>query len=114
MDRRSLVLSCSAGHLGDGRGCGTAPRSQVRADTVEGEQLPVVDQVDDGLGSGPPRRRAELADHDIVLVANVTSVGQVCLATLPVDVGEAGQALPGEPVQESGQLSESPEGGSQV
>ncbi len=55
---RSLVLPGSAGHFSDGRGSGAAPWAQVRGDPVCGEQLPVVDQVDDGLGGGSAGRRA--------------------------------------------------------
>lgn len=74
-----------------------SPWPQVLGNPVGGEQLPVADQVCDDLGGSPAGCRAALADHVAVLVEQVAPVGQVCLAAVAVDVGQAGDALAGQP-----------------
>src|SRR6266567_1165648 len=114
LQRRGLVHGPAAGHLGDGRGGGASPRAQVRGETVSGEQFSVADEIDDDLGRGPAGRRAELADHDVVAVADVSPAGQVFLAAAGVDVLKACDTSLGEPVQEAGQLDEPAAGGAEV
>jgi hypothetical protein len=108
--RRRLVHRLAAGHLRDGRGGRSSPGAKAGGDAVGGEQLPVVEEVDDDLGSGTPCGWAELADHNTVLVAHVAAMGHVGLAAVVIDVGEAGDAPAAEPGQETGQLDQPPVG----
>src|SRR5208282_6728045 len=107
------VLS-SEGHLSDGGRGGSAPGPQVCGDPVGGEQFPVGDQVGDDLGGSLACPRAAFAGHKAGLVEQVAPVGQPCLAAVAVNVGEAGDALGVQPVQEPGQLSQASGHGPQV
>ncbi len=106
LERRGLVHGPAAGHFRDRRGGGASPGPQVRGDPVSGEQFPVADQVDDGLRRAPAGAGAELTDHGVVFAEQVAAVREVCLAVIGADVAQAGDALPGEPVQEPGQLEQ--------
>src|ERR1039457_1468314 len=113
-ERLRLVHAPAAGHLRDRGGGGPAPWPQAGVRAVGGEQFPVVDEVDDGLGGCPAGAGAALADHGAVLAGHVAAVGEVCLAVTGADLAQAVDALAGEPVQEPGSLAEAPAGGGNV
>lgn len=114
LDGLGLVLLPAVGHLGDGGRGGTAPRNQVRAWLVGGEQFAVVDQVDGDQGGGSPGRGALAANHTAVLVEHIAPVGQVCLAARGVHLAEGGEALLVEPAEEAGEFGEPVRAGPQV
>lgn len=75
------------------------PGPQALRGPVGGEQLPVADQVDDYLGCCPAGGGAAVAYRDAGLVEDVAPVHQPGGAAVLVDLAEAADALPGEPVR---------------
>ena len=71
-DRRGGVPRSARRHFGDRCGGGTAPGPKVGADLVGGEQVPVVDQINNHLCSGAADGGAAFADDHTVLNASVT------------------------------------------
>jgi hypothetical protein len=79
-DRLGGVPHPAQGHLGDRRGRGPAPGPQVGPDAVGGEQLPVVGQIEDGLGGSASDPVALLSDDDAFVIDDVAPMPQVGLA----------------------------------
>ena len=113
-DRLGLVLGPPRRHLGHRRGGRSAPRAQAGPDPGGGEQLPVVDQVDDDLGGRAPHRRALLADDGAVLVGEVAPESQVCLAVLRADLCQVADSAPAEPAEEPDGLFQPSDAAAQV
>jgi hypothetical protein len=66
-------------------------------DAVGGEQVSVIDQVDDDLCGSASNGRALFSDNAAVLVQDVASERQICLAGVGVDVGQRGDVSLFEP-----------------
>jgi len=101
-DRRCGVSASAAWHFGDSGCGGTAPGPEIGADAVGGEQVSVVDQVDDDLRGSASDRGALFTDDAAAVVEDVAAECQVCLAGVGVDRGQCGDVSPVEPAEEIG------------
>src|SRR6266487_893639 len=86
----------------------------MRGDAVGAEQFPVVEQVGHDQRGEPPGARAAFADDGAVLVVLIAAMGQVGVAVVAVQVGEAGDAVCVEPVHETDQFGEPAVAGAHV
>ena len=99
-DGRGLVSLSPARHFGDRGCCCAAPGPQIGRNPVGGEQVTVVDQVDDDLRGSAPDAGALLAHDSAVGVDDIASERQVFLAEAGIDFGEGSDAPPVEPAEE--------------
>lgn len=106
-DGRGLVSLSSARHFGNCGCCCAAPGAQIGRHPVGGEQVTVVDQVDDDLCGSAPDAGALLAHDSAVGVDDVASERQVFLAEAGVECGEGGDSPLSEPAEELPGLVES-------
>lgn len=103
---RCLVSVATRRHFGDRGCCCAAPGAQIGRNPVGGEQVTVVDQIDDHLRGCAPDAWALLANDDAVGVDHVASERQVFLAEVGVELGEGSDAPLIEPAEELAGLVE--------
>ena len=100
-DRRGGVL-VTADHSGDGAGRFPVPGTQAGLVAADGEQFGVGMQVQHGGHGFPAGGWAAFPHRLSLLVAGMAAVVQVGVAVLLGDLGQAGDALSGQPVQPAG------------
>ena len=99
-DGRCLVSLTAGRHFSNRGCCRTAPGAQIGRNPVGGEQVTVVDQIDDHLRGSAADTGALLAHDDAVGVDDVAPERQVLLAEMGVEFGEGSNAPLIEPAEE--------------